>query len=198
MIFFLLCLSSSVMSISYGDLWFRTPYAEKAAVDPEYDPERMEIDKAFQEAIYDLGLTLNVYSHYFTILRVIAGLPFFLLSFLIIRRRSDRLMAVLFAMALTLFGAAGTLMNPPEPVRVRLGDIIPADIKLFSGDYLSIDESALALDPGPVSLAPGVEPIVGYSASLHRDSFIHFPRWPVCAKVDPLVESIDHHPLSSC
>ena len=39
---------------------------------------------------------------------------------------------------------------PGDVVRVRLGDIIPADIKLFSGDYLSIDESALTGESLPV------------------------------------------------
>lgn len=39
---------------------------------------------------------------------------------------------------------------PGDVVRIRLGDIIPADIKLFSGDYLSIDESALTGESLPV------------------------------------------------
>lgn len=39
---------------------------------------------------------------------------------------------------------------PGDVVRVRLGDIIPADLKLFSGDYLSIDESALTGESLPV------------------------------------------------
>jgi H+-transporting ATPase len=39
---------------------------------------------------------------------------------------------------------------PGDVVRARLGDIIPADIKLFSGDYLSIDESALTGESLPV------------------------------------------------
>jgi len=39
---------------------------------------------------------------------------------------------------------------PGDVVRVRLGEIIPADIKLFSGDYLSIDESALTGESLPV------------------------------------------------
>jgi len=39
---------------------------------------------------------------------------------------------------------------PGDVVRVRLGEIIPADIKLFSGDYLSIDESTLTGESLPV------------------------------------------------
>ncbi|HKI89992.1 MAG TPA: plasma-membrane proton-efflux P-type ATPase [Draconibacterium sp.] len=39
---------------------------------------------------------------------------------------------------------------PGDVVRVRLGDVVPADIKLFSGDYLSVDESALTGESLPV------------------------------------------------
>ena len=31
---------------------------------------------------------------------------------------------------------------PGDVIRVRLGDVVPADIKLISGDYLNVDESA--------------------------------------------------------
>jgi len=39
---------------------------------------------------------------------------------------------------------------PGDIVRVRLGDIIPADIKLFEGDYLNLDESVLTGESLPV------------------------------------------------
>jgi H+-transporting ATPase len=39
---------------------------------------------------------------------------------------------------------------PGDIVRVRMGDIIPADIKLVEGDYLSADESALTGESLPV------------------------------------------------
>ena len=39
---------------------------------------------------------------------------------------------------------------PGDVIRVRLGDVVPADVKLFSGDYLSIDEAALTGESLPV------------------------------------------------
>jgi H+-transporting ATPase len=39
---------------------------------------------------------------------------------------------------------------PGDIVRVRLGDIVPADVKLFKGDYLLADESALTGESLPV------------------------------------------------
>ncbi|MFX1338953.1 MAG: plasma-membrane proton-efflux P-type ATPase [Promethearchaeota archaeon] len=39
---------------------------------------------------------------------------------------------------------------PGDIVRVRIGEIIPADIKLFEGEYLSIDESVLTGESLPV------------------------------------------------
>ena len=54
---------------------------------------------------------------------------------------------------------------PGDVVRVRLGDVIPADIKLFSGDYLSADESALTGESLPVDKH---ESDVAFSGSIVR------------------------------
>jgi H+-transporting ATPase len=44
---------------------------------------------------------------------------------------------------------------PGDIIRLRLGDIIPADVMLFDGDYLSIDQSALTGESLPVSKTAG-------------------------------------------
>jgi H+-transporting ATPase len=54
---------------------------------------------------------------------------------------------------------------PGDVVRVRLGDIIPADIKLFEGNYLLVDESALTGESLPVEKHIGD---VGYAGSIVR------------------------------
>ncbi len=40
---------------------------------------------------------------------------------------------------------------PGDVIRIRLGDVIPADVKLLSGTYLSIDQSALTGESLPVT-----------------------------------------------
>jgi len=54
---------------------------------------------------------------------------------------------------------------PGDIVRLRLGVIIPADVKLVEGDYLSVDQSALTGESLPVDKKPGD---VAYSGSVAK------------------------------
>ncbi len=60
---------------------------------------------------------------------------------------------------------AASGLVPGDIVRVRLGDIIPADVKLLEGDYLEADESALTGESLPVEKHAGD---VGYSGAIVR------------------------------
>ncbi len=60
---------------------------------------------------------------------------------------------------------AARQLVPGDVVRVRLGDIIPADIKLMEGDYLLVDESALTGESLPVEKHISD---IGYSGSIIR------------------------------
>ncbi|MCI5142031.1 MAG: metal-transporting ATPase, partial [Candidatus Electrothrix sp. ATG1] len=52
---------------------------------------------------------------------------------------------------------------PGDIIRLRIGDVIPADVQLLHGDYLSIDESSLTGESLPVTKRKGD---VAYSNTL--------------------------------
>jgi len=54
---------------------------------------------------------------------------------------------------------------PGDMVRLHLGTIVPADVKLVEGDYLSVDQSALTGESLPVDKKPGD---VAYSSSITK------------------------------
>jgi H+-transporting ATPase len=62
-------------------------------------------------------------------------------------------------------GISARELVPGDIVRIRLGEIIPADVKLMAGDYLQIDESALTGESLPVEKHASD---VAYSGSIVR------------------------------
>jgi H+-transporting ATPase len=54
---------------------------------------------------------------------------------------------------------------PGDVIRVRLGDIIPADVKLVEGEYLSVDQAALTGESLPVNKEAGD---IAYSGSIAK------------------------------
>ena len=52
---------------------------------------------------------------------------------------------------------------PGDIIRLRAGDIIPADVKLIDGDYLSVDQSALTGESLPVNQEQdGVDDLIAH------------------------------------
>lgn len=54
---------------------------------------------------------------------------------------------------------------PGDIIRIRLGDIVPADVKLLEGDYLTVDQAALTGESLPVNKKQGD---VAYSGSIAK------------------------------
>ncbi|MEM7464709.1 MAG: HAD-IC family P-type ATPase, partial [Pseudomonadota bacterium] len=54
---------------------------------------------------------------------------------------------------------------PGDVVRIKLGDVVPADVRFIDGDYISIDQAALTGESLPVTKKKGD---VGYSGSIAK------------------------------
>ncbi|MDR6758112.1 H+-transporting ATPase [Mycoplana sp. BE70] len=82
----------------------------------------------------------------------------------------DALKGALAQEAQALRGGKGSIvlartLVPGDVVRIRLGNVVPADVKLLEGLYLDVDQSALTGESLPVSKAPGD---LAYSGSIAK------------------------------
>jgi H+-transporting ATPase len=57
------------------------------------------------------------------------------------------------------------MLVPGDIVRIRLGNVVPADVKLLNGEYLDVDQSALTGESLPVSKTKGD---IAYSGSIAK------------------------------
>jgi signal transduction histidine kinase len=82
---------------------------------PCNDPANKDWDaqycEPYHQAIANLGLTDNSFAAYTASLYFVAGVPYFILSFIFARRRPDSAQVLLFAILLAVIGAMGKWMN---------------------------------------------------------------------------------------
>ena len=109
LLLFLLCLGMFIVSLTYkfvqGTSGCDSVYNAEWAASGNWCVE-------WFQAIVDLRITAITFESYFLGLRVMASLPFFILSFLLVRRRSQELRVLLLAGLLLVIGIAGTWFNP--------------------------------------------------------------------------------------
>ena len=105
----------SLLSLSFSvyrvNLWDRTPATETIRYFTDMTPEGIQALADWQNTILERGLSLSGYASIFTLARIVGSLSLFVVAFLLIRRYSNRLMAMLMATVLSVFAAAGIWNN---------------------------------------------------------------------------------------
>jgi len=104
----LLCLSMFALSLYGKMVWGATGSCADRYAEPGWENACADWRAAFDE----VGLSPTAFEGYFLILRVVAALPFFALSLLLMRRRGDELRVLLLSSLLLLLGIAGPIYNP--------------------------------------------------------------------------------------
>ena len=106
---------TSLLSLSFSiyrlNLWDRIPATDTVRYFPDMTPENAQFHADWQNTILQTGLSLSGYALIFTLARMIGGLSLFVVGFMLIRRYSHHLMAVLMAVLLSVFAAAGIWNN---------------------------------------------------------------------------------------
>jgi hypothetical protein len=107
----LISLLSFGLSLYSLNVWDRVPAARQARYFPDMTSQDVQNHADYQNVVLQAGLSLSGYAFIFTAARLLGGLSLFLLGFLLLRRYSDHLMAVLIAILLSVFAAAGIWGN---------------------------------------------------------------------------------------
>lgn len=106
---------TSLLSLSFSiyrlNLWDRIPATETTRYFPDMTPGDVQFHADWQNTILQTGLSLSGYAFIFTLARIIGGLSLLIVGFMLIRRYSNYLMAVLMATLLSVFAAAGIWNN---------------------------------------------------------------------------------------
>jgi hypothetical protein len=114
-IFWALVTLTSLVSLSLSvyalNLWDRLPAADLSKHYPDMTVERLEFLSAYKDTVIETGLSLSNYAMIFSAARLIGGLALLTVSALLIRRYSNRPVAVLMAIFLSAFAAAGIWYN---------------------------------------------------------------------------------------
>jgi hypothetical protein len=105
-------LLSLMLSIYSLNLWDRIPAAESTRYFSDMKPADVQTHADWQNTVLQAGFSLSGYALIFTLARIIGGLSLFVVGFMLIHRYSDHLMAVLMAIILSVFAAAGIWNNP--------------------------------------------------------------------------------------
>lgn len=108
----LVSLLSFAISVYSLNVWDRVPAAQTAHYFPEMTAQDVQNHADYQNVVLQASFSLSGYAFLFTTARIVGALALFVVGFLLLRRYSHSLMAVLMALFLSVFAAAGIWGNP--------------------------------------------------------------------------------------
>src|SRR5215212_3429360 len=107
---------TSLISLAYSiyslNLWDRIPAVDSPRYFSDMKPEDVQLHADWQNTVLQTGLSLSGYALIFALARAICGISLFTVGFMLIRRYSNHLLAVLMAILLSVFAATGIWNNP--------------------------------------------------------------------------------------
>lgn len=127
----ILSLISLALSVYSLNLWDRLPAAELPRYYSDMTPETVQFLEEWKNTVQQTGLSLSGYALIFTVARIIGGLSLFIVGFMLMRQYNDNLMAVLMAIILSMFAAAGIWNNPLFPWGVTLAPWLNYPVELL-------------------------------------------------------------------